>query len=86
MTGEEYQTHMDLVTAAVRVLLLVPLQELLDVVQHAEAVGPILHADQFQHGGADNLLVQRDVLEAALAMRRAAERHDPTRAGAGGGR
>ena len=54
--------------------------------QRAETVGPVLHPSEFRDGGAGNLVVQRDVLEAALALRRAAERHDPTRTGAGGRR
>jgi hypothetical protein len=86
MTGQEYETHMGLVAGAVRVLLMVPLEELLGIVQHAETVGPILHPGEFQRGGGENLVVQRDVLEAALVLRRAAERHDPARTGSGGGR
>jgi hypothetical protein len=84
VTGQEYETHMGLVASAIRVLLMVPLEDLLEVVGRAETVGPVLHPSEFRDRGADNLLVQRDVLEAALALRRAAKRHDPTRTGTGG--
>lgn len=83
MTGDEYRTHMDLLAAACRTLLLLPVDELLATVQHAETVGPILEPTAFLRGGGDNLAAQREVLEAAQALCRVAERYQAPRVGGG---
>ena len=75
MTGADYRFGMDLVAAACRLLLVVPVDELLATVEHAETVGPILEPTAFLHGGGDNLAAQREILQAAQALRRVAERH-----------
>ena len=75
MTGAVYRANMDLVAAACRLLLLVPVDDLLATVRHAEAVGPVLDPTAFLHGGGKNLAGQREILEAAQRLRRVAERH-----------
>jgi hypothetical protein len=75
MTDAEYRTGMDLVSAACRMLLMVPIDDLLATVQHAETVGPILEPTAFLRGGGDNLAAQREILQAALRLRQVAERH-----------
>jgi hypothetical protein len=75
LTDAEYRTYMDLVTAACRMLLMVPIDDLLATVQHAETLGPILEPTAFLRGGADNLAAQREVLQAAQRLREVAERH-----------
>jgi hypothetical protein len=75
LTDAEYRTYMDLVAAACRMLIMVPIDELLGTVQHAETVAPILEPTAFLRGGGDNLAAQREILQAALRLRRVAERH-----------
>jgi hypothetical protein len=75
MTGLEYRAHMDLVMAACRLLLEVPIDELLATVERAETLAPIVEPTAFLRGGGENLVAQREVLEAAQRLRRVAERH-----------
>lgn len=74
LTDAEYRSHMDLVAAAVRMLRILPLQQLRDIVERAETLAPLLEPTAYQRGGADNLLDQRDILDAAIGLVRAAER------------
>jgi hypothetical protein len=83
ITDAQYRTYMDLVTAACRVLLMVPVDELLAVVQRAETVGPILEPTAFLRGGGENLAAQREILQAAQRLRRIVERHQAPRVGGG---
>ena len=78
MNDAEYRMNMDLVASAARLLLLVPVAELLDIVNHSETVGPILEPTAYQRGGADRLHEQRQVLEAALVLQGVARRFTGT--------
>lgn len=83
MTDVEYRVYMDLVVATCRTLLMVPVDELLATVQRAETVGPILEPTAFLRGGGENLVAQREVLEAAQRLRRIVERYQAPRVGGG---
>jgi hypothetical protein len=74
MTGEEYRAAMDQLAFAVRCVQLLPLDEMREHLGKAETLGPILDPTAYQRGGADNLDDQRDILDAAYAVRRATER------------
>ncbi|HEV8653148.1 MAG TPA: hypothetical protein VG276_28080 [Actinomycetes bacterium] len=65
ITGEEFEQHMDLLAAAGRMLLLIPVDQLLDIVHRAETLGPILDPTTMQQGGFRRLHEQRRMLEAA---------------------
>lgn len=69
VTDAEYRMHMDLLAATGRLLLMVPVDELLQVVNLSETLGPILEPTAFLRGGAERLVEQRQVLEAAATLR-----------------
>jgi hypothetical protein len=74
LDGEQYRLWMDALVETFRPVQLVPLDEMREHLGRAETLGPILEPTAYQRGGADNLDDQRDILNAAYAVRRATER------------
>jgi hypothetical protein len=82
MTSDEYRMHMDLLAACGRMLLLVPVDQLLNIVSRSETLGPILEPTAMQQGGFRNLQEQRQMLEAAQTLRNTIVRLWPDQAAA----
>lgn len=70
----DHRATLDALAALTRSINLLPLDEALDTVARAEALGPILDPTAFLHGGINNLQDQRELIEAALGLQRAAGR------------
>lgn len=74
MSDAEYRAGIDLVAAAVRILLLTPVDQMRVALGYAETLAPVLEPTAYQRGGADNLYDQREILEAAAGLVKAARR------------
>lgn len=69
--NRDYVQWMDMLLITLRPLLLMPLAELANAVERAETLGPLLEPTAYMRGGADNLMAQRRIIDAALALQRA---------------
>jgi hypothetical protein len=72
VTDAEYRMFMDVVGSVAAQLTLVPIDDLLEVVAKAEALGPVLEPTTYRAGGMRRLEDQRRVLEAARTLREVA--------------
>lgn len=69
MSEEEYITAMNRVVLAVRALAQEPIDDLLHVLEVADAFAPILAPTRYRDGGARNVAEQRRVLLAVARLR-----------------
>ena len=66
----EYEAMFGMIVNSARILDIVPMREMLDTVNRADSVGPILDPTAYMKG-MKNLPPQRRVLEAAIALHKA---------------
>ncbi len=71
MTKDEYTMQMDLLVAQARIVAEIDLEGLLDVISKSETVGPLLEPTLWTKGGSENLRAARELVEAALPLKRA---------------
>lgn len=72
MSGDEYKTYLSVVSNCARSLALVPVREMLDVIELSEAIGKILNPTLY-HANADAMAEDKNVLMAALSLLRIGE-------------
>lgn len=66
----EYEAMFGMIVNSARILDFVPMQKMLDTVNRADSIGPILDPTAYMKG-MKNLPPQRRVLEAAIAFHKA---------------
>jgi hypothetical protein len=75
LTEDAYRFAMDFVSNLVMQIRLVDLDQLLAVVDRADALGPILDPTAYiMRGGAKNIADQRAILTALVSVQKVAER------------
>lgn len=74
----DFKSAMDRVMLAVSLLRLEPIDELREMVERAETLGPILEPTAYQRGGGTNLYHQRLILDAVANLARVADKIAPT--------
>lgn len=73
LSADVYRAGLDLITTAARQIALVPVKQMLDDLEHFDAVGPILQPTMYRDGGGDNLQDQRTLLRAARQLQLAVD-------------
>jgi len=69
MMPEEYTMHMGLLCSQARIISQLPLEEMLRIIDKADAVGPVIDPTAYR-SGMDGLREQRKLVEASLRLKR----------------
>jgi len=75
MTNDEYVALMDMLTSQVRVISMLPIEEALEDLDRVESIGFLYVAPLEWSAGLKNVADAKELLNAALTLKRIAQRH-----------